>query len=196
MFLLDRMIGGGIRFVLDKVIVSAETELNDDSHLRDELMAAQMRVELGEMSQEAFAALEDEILLRIREIRERRGEGSRVIAFDDVDENGVTGISAGSLSGIEASFTADDIHSDLYATEAALSELTIDAAPVAVKEAVGPAARKKTAKKKKTTRKAQPTKAAKKTAKTAKADRKPKPSKTKKAPGARKAAGTTSRRRT
>lgn len=186
MFLLDRMIGGGIRFVLDKVIVSAETELNDDSHLRDELMAAQMRVELGEMSHEDFSALEDEILLRIREIRERRGEGSRVIAFDDVDEDGVTGISAGSLSGIEASFTADDIHSDLYATEPPPSELTIDVAPVEVKKT----AKRKTATTKKKAQNAKPAKKRAKRAKTSNA------SKAKKAPGRRKAAGTTSRRRT
>ena len=50
MFLLDTLLIGGIRFVLDKVAAAVDTELNDDTALREQLLAAQMRVELGEMS--------------------------------------------------------------------------------------------------------------------------------------------------
>jgi hypothetical protein len=49
MFILDSMLIGSIRFVLDKVIAAAETELQDDSALRDRLLEAQMRRELGEI---------------------------------------------------------------------------------------------------------------------------------------------------
>ena len=40
--------------------------------MREQLLAAQMRVELGEMTDEEFATIEADILARLREIRERR----------------------------------------------------------------------------------------------------------------------------
>ncbi|MBI1853130.1 MAG: gas vesicle protein GvpG [Planctomycetes bacterium] len=72
MFLVDKMIIGGLRFVFDKIAKAVDQEMNDDRHLLDELLAAQMRLELGEISEEEFAAIEDVLLRRIREIRERR----------------------------------------------------------------------------------------------------------------------------
>jgi Gas vesicle protein G len=72
---LDRMLVGGIKFVLGKVAAAADAELNDDSRVREELLAAQMRFELGEIGDEEFRALEADLLARLREIRERqRGE--------------------------------------------------------------------------------------------------------------------------
>ena len=77
MLIVDRMLVGGIKFVLGKVAAAVEAELNDDSHLREELLAAQMRLELGELTPEEFAAFEAGILARLREIRERqRGEAA------------------------------------------------------------------------------------------------------------------------
>jgi gas vesicle protein GvpG len=55
--------------VLDKVVAAAEAEMNDDSALRDQLLEAQMRLELGEISDEEFAVIEREILAAIREIK-------------------------------------------------------------------------------------------------------------------------------
>lgn len=72
MLIVDRMLVGGIRFVLGKVAAAVEAELNDDSHLREELLAAQMRLELGEISEEEFAGFERDVLARLREIRERK----------------------------------------------------------------------------------------------------------------------------
>jgi hypothetical protein len=46
--------------------------MNDDSRLREELLASQMRLELGEISEQEFAAIETDLLRRLREIRERR----------------------------------------------------------------------------------------------------------------------------
>jgi gas vesicle protein GvpG len=94
MFILDSVLIGGIRFVLDKVAAAVETELNDDTALRDQLLAAQMRVELGEMSQEEFEVFEADILARLREIRERR-QGSAPAAFSPTEYK---------ITGIEASF--------------------------------------------------------------------------------------------
>jgi len=75
---LDRMLVGGIKFVLGKLAAAADAELNDDSHLRDELLAAQMRLELGEIGEQEFRAIETDPLGRLREIRERQlGEAPR-----------------------------------------------------------------------------------------------------------------------
>ncbi len=80
MFILDTLLIGSIRFVLDKVAAAAETELNDDAALREQLLAAQMRVELGEMTEQEFAAFECDILARIRDVKERRRGGESAIA--------------------------------------------------------------------------------------------------------------------
>ena len=98
MFILDSLLIGGLRFVLDKVAAAVDTELNDDTALREQLLAAQMRVELGEMSQEEFAAFEEDILARLREIRERRqGTGPATLSPEDYR-----------VTGIEASFEGDE----------------------------------------------------------------------------------------
>jgi hypothetical protein len=77
MIVLDRMLAGGIKFVLGKIAAAASAEMNDDSRVREELLALQMRLELGEIEEEEFRALEADLLARLREIRERqRGEGS------------------------------------------------------------------------------------------------------------------------
>jgi hypothetical protein len=58
--------------VLRKIVDAVESQLNDDSVLHEELLAAQMRLELGEITEEDFAAVEADILARLREIRERQ----------------------------------------------------------------------------------------------------------------------------
>src|SRR4029453_3374715 len=75
MLIVDSLIISGVRFVLDKVVAAVETEMNDDTVLRERLFAAQMQVELGEMTQEEFDELEADFLVRIREIKERRRGG-------------------------------------------------------------------------------------------------------------------------
>jgi hypothetical protein len=68
-FILDSLLIGSLRFVLDKVVAAAEAEMNDDTALRDQLLEAQMRLELGEISEEEFAELEKDVLAAIREIK-------------------------------------------------------------------------------------------------------------------------------
>ena len=98
MFLLDTMLIGGIRFVLDKIAAAVDTELNDDTALREQLLAAQMRVELGELSQQEFEELEADILARLREIRDRRqGAGAATLSQDDYK-----------IAGIDATFEGDE----------------------------------------------------------------------------------------
>ena len=72
MLIVDRMLLGGIKFVLGKIAAAVDAELNDDSRLREELLAAQMRLELGEITEEEFARFEAGLLPRLREIRSRQ----------------------------------------------------------------------------------------------------------------------------
>ena len=98
MLIIDSLIISGVRFVLDKVAAAVETEMNDDSVLRERLLDAQMRVELGEMTEEEFVEFQDDILARIRDIKERqRGGESAVISPKDMK-----------VTGIEASFEGDE----------------------------------------------------------------------------------------
>ncbi len=98
MFILDTMLIGGLRFVFDKIAAAVDSELNDDTALREQLLAAQMRVELGEMSQHEFDELEADILARLREIRDRRqGAGAATLSPDEYK-----------ITGIDATFEGDE----------------------------------------------------------------------------------------
>ena len=102
MLIIDTLLIGGIRFVLDKLATAVETELNDDSALREQLLAAQMRVELGEISEQEFVQLEADILARLREIRERRqSSGATNLAPQDYK-----------ITGIDATFEGGHDHSE------------------------------------------------------------------------------------
>jgi hypothetical protein len=98
MLIIDSLIISGVRFVLDKVAAAVETEMNDDGVLRERLLAAQMQVELGEMTDQEFDALEADILVRIRDIKARqRGGESAAISPRDMK-----------VTGVEASFEGDE----------------------------------------------------------------------------------------
>ena len=55
MFILDTLLVGSLRFVLDKVVAAAEAEMQDDTVLREQLLEAQMQLELGEITDAEFA---------------------------------------------------------------------------------------------------------------------------------------------
>ena len=98
MIIIDTLLISGVRFVLDKIVTAVDTELNDDTALREQLLAAQMRVELGEMSQAEFEVFEADILARLREIRERRqGSGPATLSPQDYK-----------ITGIDATFEGDE----------------------------------------------------------------------------------------
>ena len=81
MFLLDSLLIDGISWTLRTVVTAAEAEMNDDTALREQLLAAEMRRELGEITDEEFADIERDLLTRIRDIKARREGGSGPLEF-------------------------------------------------------------------------------------------------------------------
>jgi hypothetical protein len=72
MFLLDSLLIDGLGFVLDKLRAVAEEELRDDKVLRERLLDAQLRLDLGELTAKEFAAIERDVFDRLRELRGAR----------------------------------------------------------------------------------------------------------------------------
>ncbi len=69
MIILDTLLIGSLRVVLDKIVAAAEAEANDDTALREQLLEAQMRLELGEISESEFAETERDVLARLRDLK-------------------------------------------------------------------------------------------------------------------------------
>ena len=87
MFILDTLLIGSLRFVLDKVVAAAESEMQDDSVLREQLLEAQMQLELGEITDDEFAEIEADVLARLREIK-----GGQQGAISMAPEDKVSGV--------------------------------------------------------------------------------------------------------
>jgi hypothetical protein len=69
MFLIDSLLIDGLTFVLDKLVQVVDAELNDDAVLRERLLDAQMKLELGELDLEEFGEIEKDVFARLREVR-------------------------------------------------------------------------------------------------------------------------------
>lgn len=72
MFLLDSLLIDGLGWVFDKVRVVAESEMDDESGLRESLLEAQTRLESGEISEVEYTVLERDVLGRLSAARRRR----------------------------------------------------------------------------------------------------------------------------
>ena len=62
----------GIRWSLGKVPRVVEEQLVDDTEVKQELMELQMRLELGDITDEEYVAGEARMMARLREVREWR----------------------------------------------------------------------------------------------------------------------------
>lgn len=62
----------GTRWTLEKVGHVVRDELTDDTPIKEDLMALQMQLEMGEIDEEEYVRREDEIMKRLREVREWR----------------------------------------------------------------------------------------------------------------------------
>lgn len=61
-----------VEFSLDKVQGAVREQLTDDQSVKEELMALQMRLELGEIDDEEYVAGEAQLMARLREVRQWR----------------------------------------------------------------------------------------------------------------------------
>jgi hypothetical protein len=62
----------GIRWSLGQVQRVVEEQLVDDTEIKQELMELQMRLELGDITDEEYVAGESRLMARLREVREWR----------------------------------------------------------------------------------------------------------------------------
>jgi hypothetical protein len=95
MFLLDSLLIGGLRFVLDKVVAVAEQELESVDSLNRALVEAQLRLEEGTITEEEFVETERALLARLRELkRDTPDQLADANSFDGievtVDDDGQT----------------------------------------------------------------------------------------------------------
>jgi hypothetical protein len=93
MFLLDDLLIGGLGFVFDKIAAVVDQELNDEQGLHQTLLEAQMRLELGEITDAQFGEIETMVISRLRELRESRESRQQEESLDMTDEGvRVTGV--------------------------------------------------------------------------------------------------------
>jgi hypothetical protein len=83
----------GTRWTLDKVDRVVREELTDDTPIKEDLMALQMQLEMGEIDDSEYVRREAEIMQRLREVREWREKlgmatsgGPVRVAGDEEDE--------------------------------------------------------------------------------------------------------------
>ncbi len=91
MFVLDSLLVGGLRFVLDKVAQVADQELNDPARLQERLLEAQMQLDLGQITQEDWEATERDIVERLRQLRDQQPQAdadTRIVGIDVSVEDG------------------------------------------------------------------------------------------------------------
>ena len=87
MFLLDSLLTGGLNFVLKQVQRAADEAGEDADSLRQDLLAAQMRFELGELSEEEFAEIETAKLAALRKLRPQAGPALDASTLGEVEVN-------------------------------------------------------------------------------------------------------------
>jgi len=99
--IVDDLLIGSFQWVMRRLAEAVDAEMNDDTVYREELLAAQMRLELGEISEREFAEIERELLAKIREVKERLGTAGPTLVAKGYS---VTGIEV--TSGIDEVTTA------------------------------------------------------------------------------------------
>lgn len=76
------------RFSLEKVQDTVRQELTDDGRVKEELLALQMQLELGEIDEARYAEREADLMRQLREVREWREEFGMGIAGGPVQVAG------------------------------------------------------------------------------------------------------------
>ncbi|HEX8171542.1 MAG TPA: gas vesicle protein GvpG [Thermoanaerobaculia bacterium] len=80
----------GFRWVMNTIQKMADEELMNDQPWKERLIELQMRLELGEISEEEYAVEEAVVFQALRDIRARREAIARQMAAErDEDEGGI-----------------------------------------------------------------------------------------------------------
>ena len=82
----------GFRWIMKTIQTMADEELMNDQPWKERLIELQMRLELGEISEEEYAGEEAVVFQALRDIRARREEMARQMAGDRDDDEGGGGI--------------------------------------------------------------------------------------------------------
>lgn len=62
----------GVLWIANTIKEQAETEYYDEGAVRGRLLELELKLDLGEITEEEYQAAEDELVERLTEIRERR----------------------------------------------------------------------------------------------------------------------------
>jgi hypothetical protein len=76
--------GAGIKWIFQTVADMAETELNDESVLREQLILLQLQLEEGDIEEDAFVEREAELMARMREIKARKRLQAEQVPIDEL----------------------------------------------------------------------------------------------------------------
>jgi hypothetical protein len=85
----------GFKWVMNTIQKMADEELMNDQPWKERLIELQMRLELGEISEEEYVVEEAIVFQALRDIRARREEIARQMAADRGEEEGGIGIYTG-----------------------------------------------------------------------------------------------------
>jgi len=85
----------GFKWVMNTIQKMADEELLNDQPWKERLIELQMRLELGEISEDEYGAEEKVVFQALRDIRARREEIARQYAADQEDEEGGIGTYTG-----------------------------------------------------------------------------------------------------
>ena len=85
----------GFKWIMNTIQKLADEELLNDQPWKERLIELQMRLELGEISEEEYAAEEKVVFQALRDIRARREEIARQYAAERGEEEGGIGVHTG-----------------------------------------------------------------------------------------------------
>ena len=85
----------GFKWIMNTIQKMADEELLNDQPWKERLIELQMRLELGEISEEDYAVEEAQVFQALRDIRARREEIARQYAAERDEEEGGIGIYTG-----------------------------------------------------------------------------------------------------
>ena len=85
----------GFKWVMNTIQKMADEELMNDQPWKERLIELQMRLELGEISEEDYVREEAVVFQALRDIRARREEIARQMAAERDEEEGGIGVYTG-----------------------------------------------------------------------------------------------------